>query len=387
MAPCARRWKTGFSMAEPVVFGAPMLPDPARLASLTAEALHSGWLTNVGGLHMRLEQALTLDQAEGDAALLVSSGTMALMLALMLGKLPTGAEVITSPLSFAATAQAIDGLGLVPVFADVEPETLTLCPRAVERAITPRTAAILPVHFLGVPCDVQAMAALARRHGLWLVYDAAQAFGVTVGGRPIGHFGDASAFSLHATKLLHCCEGGFVVTRAGRAPDLRRMRNFGLERGRPTGPGLNGKMSELHAAMGLALLPGLAAEIAARRALRRLYDAALAGLAGLRPPGGRKGASDSLIYYALRLRPDTRARLLVALAEAGILARDHFPLACGPGTRWTGAGIVTAGDGPAQAPALGPEVLCLPLHGRVTAEDAARICAIVTATLAKEAAA
>ena len=238
-----------------VLFGAPMLPDPARLAALTAEALAVGWLSNGGALHARLERALSAQQAARDLASLTSSGTMALTLALMLGGLPAGAEVITTPLTFAATAQAIAGLGLVPVFADVEPETLTLCPRAVERAITPRTAAILPVHFLGVPSDVAALAAIAARHGLWLVHDAAHAFGVTLDGLPIGHFGDASGFSLHATKLLNTAEGGFVVTRSARTRDLRRMRNFGIEQGRAVGPGLNGKMSELHAAMGLALLP------------------------------------------------------------------------------------------------------------------------------------
>ncbi|MFD2842352.1 DegT/DnrJ/EryC1/StrS family aminotransferase [Paracoccus cavernae] len=241
----------------PVFFGAPMLPDPDHLAALMAEALAAGWLTNGGTLHMRFERAITENQALGDVASLTSSGTMALTLALMLGDLPRGAEVITSPISFAATTQAIAGLGLVPVFADVDPETLTLCPGAVEAAITPRTAAILPVHFLGVPCDVAALEVLASRHNLWLVYDSAHAFGSSIGGVPIGNFGDASAFSLHATKLLHTAEGGFVVTRAGKADSLRRMRNFGLEQGRVTGVGLNGKMSELHAAMGLALLPSL----------------------------------------------------------------------------------------------------------------------------------
>ncbi|WP_112312375.1 DegT/DnrJ/EryC1/StrS family aminotransferase [Pseudogemmobacter bohemicus] len=358
-----------------ILFGAPMLPDPARLAELTAGALAAAWLTNGGALHMRLEQALATTQAPGDAVSLTSSGTMALTLALMLGNLPPGAEVITTPLSFAATAQAIAGLGLVPVFADVDPVTLTLCPRAVEAAITPRTGAILPVHFLGVPCDVAALSGIAGRHGLWLVYDAAHAYGVTVEGVPIGHFGDASAFSLHATKIMHTVEGGFVVTRAESATNLRRMRNFGLEQGRPTGPGLNGKLSELHAAMGLALLPGLPEELAARNALRRVYDRALAGLPGLSLQGGKPAAPG---YYSLRLAPDLRAGLHLALAEQGIFARDHFPLLCGPGTCWQGQRIITAGGGPALAPGLAPQILCLPFHGRITASDAQRVCEAVT---------
>ncbi|WP_151719449.1 DegT/DnrJ/EryC1/StrS family aminotransferase [Gemmobacter serpentinus] len=361
----------------PIVFGAPMIPDPALLAALTAEALGSGWLSNGGALHMRLEQALSGQERAGDAVSLTSSGTMALLLALGLGDLPPGAEVITSPLSFAATAQAIAWCGLRPVFADVEPDTLTLCPRAVRAAITPRTAAILPVHFLGVPCDVKALAALAREYGLWLVYDAAQAYGVSFNGRPIGNYGDASAFSLHPTKVLHTGEGGYVVTRRKQAAALRRMRNFGLEGGRAVGRGLNGKMSEVNAAMGLALLPDLAAELAARAALRATYDAGLGGIAGLRLHATRSGASASPGYYALRLAPDLRARVFHALAAAGILARDHFPLLCGAGTFWADAPIMTAEGGAPLAPELGPEVLCLPLHGRVTQDAAAAIVRIV----------
>lgn len=358
---------------DPVMFGAPMIPDPARLAKITAEALSAEWLTNGGALSLRLEKALAVHAAPGDAVSLVSSGTMALLLGLGLGNLPPGSEVITTPLSFAATAQAIAWSGLVPVFADVDPVTLTLCPKAVEAAITPRTSAILPVHFLGVPCDVRALGEMAGRHGLWLLYDAAHAFGVTFEGRPIGSFGDVSAFSLHATKILHTSEGGFVVTRAERAMDFRRMRNFGLEGGRPTGRGLNGKMSELNAAMGLALLPDLAAEVAARQSLRRAYDAALGGITGLRAHATRPKCSVNSGYYALRMRPELRERLHVALAQQRVFVRDHFPVLCGQDTFWPDAEIVTGDGGPAVAPLVGPEILCLPLHGRVTAADVARI--------------
>ncbi|PTE12611.1 DegT/DnrJ/EryC1/StrS family aminotransferase [Pseudogemmobacter blasticus] len=357
----------------PVVFGAPMIPDPARLAEITAEALSAGWLTNGGVLHLRLEKALAAHVAPGDAVSLVSSGTMALLLGLALGGLPPGSEVITTPLSFAATAQAIAWNGLVPVFADVDPVTLTLQPEAVEAAITPRTSAILPVHFLGVPCDVDALGAIAERHGLWLLYDAAHAFGLTFQGQPIGSFGDASAFSLHATKILHTGEGGFIVTRARRARAFRQMRNFGLEGRLPAGRGLNGKMSELNAAMGLALLPDLAAELAARDSLCRSYDDTLAGIAGLRLHATRPGASKSLGYYVLRLPPNRRERLHAALAQEGIFARDQFPLLCGPGTVWADAEIVTRDGSAPVAPRVGQEVLCLPLHGRVLASDVARI--------------
>lgn len=362
---------------QPLVFGAPMIPDLSRLTSLTAEALASGWLTNCGVLHMGLEKALAKDAVEGDAVSLVSSGTVALMLALRLGHLPAGGEVITTPLSFAATAQAIEWCGLKPVFADVDPVTLTLCPAAVRAAITARTVAMLPVHLFGVPCDVDALGRLAKENGLWLVYDSAHAFDVTFNRKPISCFGDASVFSLHATKILHTGEGGYVVTRHDRAAELRQLRNFGLERGRPTRMGLNGKMSELNAAMGLSLLPDLPAELETRRTLRQAYDSALGTIARLRLHPTRSNASASLGYYAIRLEPDLRTRLLLELAQHGILARDHFPLLCGPGTLWADAPLVTADGAPPCAPELGAEVLCLPLHGRMSLSDVGRVSAII----------
>ena len=366
-------------ITSPVVFGAPMIPDQARLAKIIAEALSAGWLTNTGALHMRLELELAARAAPEDAVSLMSSGTMALLLGLGLGKLPRGSEVITTPLSFAATAQAIAWSGLVPVFADVDPVTLTLCPKAVAAAVTPRTSAILPVHFLGVPCEVDALKDIAARHGLWLLYDAAHAFDVTFRDQPIGSYGDAAAFSLHATKILHTGEGGFVTTRKSEASALRRMRNFGLESGRPVGRGLNGKMSELNAAMGLALLPDLAGELAARQSLRQKYDAAFGDIAGLRLHGTRPGASESLGYYALRLAPEQRERLHRSLAENHILARDHFPVLCGEGTCWPDAKIITGDGGPPVAPRAGSEVICLPVHGRVSAGDVDRIVRVVQA--------
>jgi len=360
-----------------VVFGAPMLPDPDRLAALTAEALKVGWLTNGGALHLKLEKALSAKEDKDRVASLVSSGTMALMLALGLGDLPQGAEVITTPLTFAATSQAIYWCGLKPVFADVDPVTLTLCPLAVRAAITARTAAILPVHFLGVPCDVHAISEVAQQHDLWLVYDAAHAFGVTFDDRPIGSFGDASAFSLHATKILHTGEGGYITTSRNQAANVRQMRNFGIKAGRAVGKGLNGKMSELNAAMGLSLLPDLPAELAARRALRKTYNGLFREISGIEIHGTRPGASESLGFYALRMPSALREKSYHALLQERIFARDHFPLLCGPDTFWPDSPVVTANGRSPVAPCVGSEIICLPFHGRITQTDATQIATII----------
>lgn len=355
-----------------IIFGQPVAPDPVRLADLMAQVSASGWLSNGGPLIQELESKIQPWFGTNARARLVSSGTVALMMALRAGNLPEGAEVITSPLSFAATVQAITWCGFRPVFADVDPDSLTLCPRAVRAAITPRTAAILPVHFLGLPCQTGALAELARDYGLWLAYDAAHVFGTTIDGTPIGAFGDASAFSLHATKLMHCGEGGAVVIPHSSGIDMARMRNFGLEGGRMRGMGLNAKLPETSAAMGLAVLDRLDAEIAGRRRLRADYDTALTGIAGVRPHQAPAGTSQSLIYYPLRLRPDHRAAAVRALADHRILARDYFPLLCGAGTYLPDAVIHSTRPRP-LAPDLAPEVMCLPFHAGVTPRDAALI--------------
>ncbi|AUM75098.1 DegT/DnrJ/EryC1/StrS family aminotransferase [Paracoccus jeotgali] len=356
-----------------VVAGQPLMPRADALTRLMSEALDAGFLTNGGVLHQRLESEM--QGLLGAPGRLVSSGTMALMLALRMGGLPEGAEIVTTPLTFAATVQAIRWCGFRPIFADVDPVTLTLCPRAAEAAITPRTAAILPVHFLGHICDVAAFDDLARRRGLWLVYDAAHAFGQTVHDRSVASFGDLSAFSLHATKLMHSAEGGAVAGPAADVEQLARLRNFGLQGGRMTQHGTNAKMSECNAAMGLAVLPLLPAEIAARDALRAAYDAALQDIPGVTPLAAQPGVRPGLIYYSLMLPPPKRMRLLAALAEGGILARDHFPLLSGQGTCLPDARIVTVSGEPV-APSLAPRLISLPFHGKVTGDDVARIAAI-----------
>ncbi|TGD42115.1 DegT/DnrJ/EryC1/StrS family aminotransferase [Pseudotabrizicola sediminis] len=354
-----------------IVFGRPLMPQQHDLERLLDPVFHSAQLTNGGALHDRLEAALC-HQIGGHVSL-VSSGTMALMLALRLGGLARGGEVITTPLSFAASVQAIDWCGLVPVFADVEPAFATLCPQAVERAITPRSVAILAVHFQGIACDIAALEDIARRHGLWLVFDAAQAPDIETSGRNICLSGDASALSLHGTKLLSTAEGGAIVLRdAGLAPALARLRNFGLEDGRMTGPGINAKMSELHAAFGLAVLPRVAEETAARRQLRRWYDAGFAGMPGVSVLPPRPGTSESHLYYTLVMPAEQRAATIASLHADDILPRTPFPLLCGPGTMYEGA-IVHSSCARAVAGGLAGQYLSLPLHGAIGRAGADRV--------------
>lgn len=363
------------SDAKPLVVGRPTAPDRDRLFPLLESVLASEHLTNAGPLHQRLEAEVAAQIR--CPTVLTSSGTAALMMALRGGDLAAGGEVITTPLSFAATAQAIDWSGFRPVFADIGDDGATLDPAAVEEAITDRTVAIVAVHFLGILCDVQALADVARRHDLWLVYDAAHAFDLALGPAQAASHGDVSAFSFHATKVFHTIEGGAVVThRQGLAERFAGMRNFSMVDGRPVAPGFNAKMSEFHAATGLVLLERFADELSQRRRIRDAYDELLAGHP-VRSVGQPFAARRGLGYYPVRIAASAREAVAVALRRADVFPRSSFPLLCGPRTRFPGRGD----DRLARAGAASRELLALPCDGRMTEGDVERVVAILDRAL------
>jgi dTDP-4-amino-4,6-dideoxygalactose transaminase len=364
-----------------LAFGRPLLPDRALLMQLLDQAFAGHQLSNGGPLHQRLERALSAQV--GGLLCLAASGTTALMMALRLGGLAPGGEVITSPLSFAASVQAIEWCGLKPVFADVEPGWPTLDPRAVQKVINPRTVAILGVHFMGVACDTDALEQLARQHGLWLVFDGAQSPDITQAGQNLALRGDATVLSLHATKLLNTAEGGAVVVRnAAHQARLERMRNFGLADGRLVDIGLNGKMSEIHAAMGLAALPRVAAEMQARQRLRQRYQALLAGVPQVSVLQPRPHTSASHLYFALSMPPALRQRVVQQAATQGIRLRDAFALLCGPGTLYADATITHHGAA-ALAPQRAQQLMALPMHGDIDDAGAEAVCGLIAACAAE----
>ncbi len=349
----------------------PLLPDKNDLFSLESEAFSRGILTNGGPLHDRLEAALS--ERFGCEAVLTSSGTAALLLgllALLPGK--AGGEVVTSAFTFAATIQAVERAGFTPVLADVDPETLCLSPESANAALNERTAALLPVHVFGRLCDVSAFEALSRRHGLPLLYDGAHAFDCEQGGRSALRFGNGTALSFHATKLFHTVEGGAVIFPSNSPAKKRAalLRNFGLSGDAPVLPGWNGKLSELHAAMGLCVLPLVEEERAKRRALAARYDRAFSGCDGLSPffaPNGQ--------YYILRVRPPfSRDAVFFRLRRKGVAARRYFyPAACDyPAYRWRFARF----DCP-NARQAARECLALPLFGSLLPEEVDEISAVV----------
>jgi dTDP-4-amino-4,6-dideoxygalactose transaminase len=335
-------------------------------------------LTNSGPLHEELELALAR-HLDVEHLVLFANGTIAMMAALR--SIGAVGEVITTPFSFVASANALTWCGLRPVFADIDPISLNLDPAKIEAAISPRTSAIMPVHCYGHPCETEAIDEIARRHGLTVMYDAAHAFGVSDSSGSILRNGDISAISFHATKVFHTVEGGAVVCRSAEMKArLASLRNFELEDEFTVAEaGFNGKMSELHAAVGLCLLPQVDDQIDRRAAAACRYRRNLAGLPGIRVIGRTHEIRENHSFFPILIGPgcpSTRDAVYAHLRTRGIFARRYFhPLI---------SDFAAYRDVPSADPAALPvaqraarEVLCLPMSSGMSSDDVDRVCVAV----------
>ena len=259
---------------EPLHVGRPNIGDRARFLAPVEGMFDRGWLTNDGPLVRKFEQRVA-EVAGVRHCVAMCNATVALEIAIR--ALDLKGEVILPSYTFVATAHALQGQEITPVFADMDPDTYNIDPAAIERLITPRTTGIIGVHVFGRACDTAALQEIATRRGLTLLYDAAHAFGCSHGDQMIGGFGACEVFSFHATKFLNSFEGGAVVTNDDRlAAKLRLMRNFGFDGyDRVVYLGTNGKMTEICAAMGLTSLDAMDDIVATNR---QNYDAYRDGL-------------------------------------------------------------------------------------------------------------
>ncbi len=379
------------SMRKPVPFDAPiyvvrpMMPPLESYVALLRSVWERRWLTNKGPLHDVLEDALR-DYLRVPHLSLTGNGTVSISLACK--ALGLTGEVITSPFTSPATPNAVHWVGLTPVFADIDPLTLTLDPAAIERAITPRTSAILGVHIYGMPCDVVAIQSIADRHGLRVVYDGAHAFGSELNGESILNFGDASTLSFHATKLYNSAEGGAVVTRD---PDVKKavdlLKSLGIkDEVTVLLPGINARINELQAALGLANLEVLAQEFDGRAKIAAVYRSRMRAWEGVTsfdlPPRVR----DNLQYFVIRVDAGrsrvSRDELYERLKPFNVFARRYFYPICSE--------FAFYADMPSSRPDNLPvalrasrEVLCLPFYGTLAPDDAERICDIVEFVMAQ----
>ncbi len=337
----------------------------------------SHWLTNMGVKHKTLQAELQKYMGVPNVELL-TNGHMALELSLQ--ALNLQGEVITTPFTFASTTHAIVRNGLEPVFCDIDPETYTMDVTQIERLITDRTCAILPVHVYGNVCNVEEIERIAHKYELKVLYDAAHTFGETYKGQGIGSFGDASCFSFHATKVFNTIEGGAVCYRD---PDMGRrlyeLKNFGIH-----GPeevdavGANAKMNEFCAAMGLCNLRHVDEEIAKREAVVERYREHLEGVEGLRlnvkQPEVRSNYAYFPVVFDETLFGASRNEVMDALAQNGIGARKYFYPLTNTFECFHGKYDV---DATPVALHVAKRVLTLPLYADLAMEDVDRICKII----------
>lgn len=351
-------------MDKPITVTSPLLPDLQQFNSLLKEIWDNRWITNNGSFHQQLENELA-EFLGVPYISLFANGTIPLITALQ--ALDITGEVITTPYSFVATSHSIRWSGLSPVFVDIDPETCNINPQKIERAITPKTTAIMPVHCYGTPCDIDAIKDIADRYGLKVIYDAAHAFAVRKDGSSILNYGDISTLSFHATKVFNTIEGGAIVCQT---PEMKakidKLKNFGFaSETEIVGIGINGKLDEVRAAFGLLNLRKVNDAIASRKKIAQKYRNALSEIPGIRClneiPSVEHNYSHFPIFIEQKEFGISRDELYNKLKDNGILSRRYFfPL-------------ITSFDSYSKLPSAAPEnlpaathiaqtVLCLPLY-------------------------
>ncbi len=284
------------------------------------------WLTNMGEKHQKLQTELE-KYLNVKHMTLFTNGHMALYTAIK--TLHLEGEVITTPFTFASTTHAIVQNGLKPVFCDIEPDTYTIDASKIENLITDKTCAIVPVHVYGNVCNVEEIERIAKKHNLKVIYDAAHAFGVEYKKTGIGNFGDMSMFSFHATKVFNTIEGGGVAYNNDKfADELNLQKNFGI-----TGPestvavGMNAKMNEFQAAMGLCNLRHINQEIEKRKKVVNEYRKRLENIDGIKLSKIQKDVKSNYAYFPVIFEEKfgkTRDQVMEELAKNEIFSRKYF---------------------------------------------------------------
>ena len=373
--PSPPSWAQSPSASVPLT--RPLLPALPDLVPLLEAIWERGWLTNDGPVLRKFECALEAMLGWQNVAA-TANGTLALQLACRALRLE--GEVITPAFTFPATTQALRWNGLVPVLVDVESAHLTLDPSAVAAAVTPRTSAILAVHTFGHPADVKGLQRVADRHGLALVYDAAPAVGVQIGDVPVTAFGDASAVSFHATKVMHTIEGGAVCTPHPEVHEaVRKLRNFGLSGvDGALDFGTNAKLNELQSAVGLLVLEAFGAEVGKRGVAMEAYGEFLSGLPGVHLIRSAREVRSNHAYVAVRLRSERRPladRVQAFLRREGITSKRYFD------RRYQSRTAIVRGPTPV-ADTAAEDVLCLPLWGGIPRTTIQRITELVAKAVA-----
>jgi len=359
--------------------GSPNLGNRQDFLDRVNELLDRRWLTNNGPNVKELEEKLA-GYLGVKHCIAVSNGTTGLMIALKAAAI--SGEVIIPSFTFVATAHALEWQGITPVFCDIDPHSFTIDPDKVESLITDRTTSIIGVHIWGIPCHIKSLSKIAQKYNLKLIFDAAHGFGCSSGGQMIGCFGDAEVFSFHATKFFHTLEGGAVVTQNDDLADkIRLMRNFGFQGSdNVVSVGINGKMNDVAAAMGLTMLKSLDSildwnernYLTYKKEFHTIPDVSLMEFAEKE----KNNFQYIVIQIDEKLCHFSRDQLVEILNAENILARRYFYPGCHrmepyrSMTRYQGITLPVTD-------AVARQVICLPNGTAVTTREVRQICDII----------
>ena len=353
----------------------PLLPDLQEFTRSLQEIWDSKWITNNGQFHQRLEQALC-EYLKVPYISLFTNGTLPLLTALQALRI-TG-EVITTPYSFVATTHAIWWNGCKPVFVDIDPSNCGIDPDRIEAAITPHTTAIMPVHCYGKPCDMESIQAIADKYNLKVIYDAAHAFGVEVNGESVLNQGDMSTLSFHATKVYNTLEGGALVMQdAETKKRIDYLKNFGFAgETQVVAPGINSKMDEVRAAYGLLNLKQVDESIEKRHQNAIRYREALCDVKGIRFFEDMPGVRHNYSYFPIFVDADEFGmswdELYFKMQEKGVYGSRYFYPLISSFSTYCGLESARPENLP-NATRIANEVICLPMHNRLSDDDVQRV--------------
>ena len=367
------------SFKEPIFITRPLLPPLENVTSKMSEVWDSKWLTNNGMQQQRLEIELK-NYLNVKHLSLFTNGTLALLLGMK--ALDLKGEVITTPFTFPATVQALDWNNLTPVFCDINPDTLTIDATKIESLITDKTSAILGVHVFGNPCDVEKIQSIADKYHLKVIYDGAHTFGTKINDKPISSFGDMTMFSFHATKLFNTVEGGALAFKdKGLAEKLNHLKNFGL-----AGPeevvlsGLNAKMNEIQAVMGIEVLKIVGKERQKRHEIKKTYEKNLAHIPGIRVLTSLENENSSYQYFVIEIDENeygnSRDWIHEELKKFNVFTRKYFYPLCSEFHWYQHLDSAQPGNLIVAQKAV-QQVLSMPYYGDLDAESVSKICRIL----------
>lgn len=361
---------------KPIYITRPILPPIKLVFRKIKEIWKSKWLTNMGIQHQILEHEL-MEYLDVPNLTLFCNGTLALQLAFQ--ALELKGEVITTPFTFPATINSLIQNNLKPVYCDINLDNFNINCDLIEDLITPNTTAILPVHVFGIPCEIEKIAKIAKKHSLKIIYDAAHCFGVTYNNHGIGNFGDVSMFSFHATKIFHTIEGGALTYKD---PDLKEtfnlLKNFGIKNEEEVIlPGTNAKMNELQAAIGLLTLQLVEDEIEKRKTLTAIYKENLKKIEGIQFLDENQNVGYNYQYFPILIDEKryglSRNLVYEKLKDYKVFSRKYFYPLCSEYLFIKSVSLMDLH----VAKKIVNEILCLPLYGELREKEIVKICDIL----------